>query len=207
MDILPGLLTIMTMHFLGVISPGPDFAIVVRNSLIKTRKQALFTAIGVSTGLLIHISYCILGLGLIITNSPKLFTFIKNIGGIYLLYLCIQSLRAAKACHAKHQAPTNNDGSLWNAFLEGLLCNIFNVKAILFILFLFSIVIEPHTHTKIKILYGIIMVSITLAWFSALTFLISIPKFKKQLSKFQAYLHIVFAIILGALGIFVLINQ
>jgi len=207
MDILPGLLTIMTMHFLGVISPGPDFAIVVRNSLIKTRKQALFTAFGVSTGLLIHISYCILGLGLIMSQSPKIFTFIKNIGGIYLLYLCLQSFRTRQACHAQHSAATPSSRLLWGAFLEGLLCHIFNVTSLLCILFLFSIVIKRHTPMKIQILYGIVMVLITLAWFSALTFLISIPKFKKQLSKFQAYLHIVFAIILGALGIFVLINQ
>jgi RhtB (resistance to homoserine/threonine) family protein len=206
MDIFPGLLTIMTTHFLGVISPGPDFAIVVKNSLTKPRKQALFTTLGVSTGLLIHISYCIFGLGLLISNSPKIFASMKVIGGGYLLYLGLQSIRTAKAEDHEH-SHTGEYISDFQAFLEGLLCNIFNVKAILFILFLFSIVIKPHTPLNIKILYGIVMVIITLAWFSALTFLISIPKFKQQLFKFHKHINIIFGIILSSLGIYVLIPQ
>ena len=204
MDILPGLLTIITMHFLGVISPGPDFALVVKNALTKSRQHALATSLGVSSGLMIHISYCIFGLDLLLNNSPKTFKIIKTIGGIYLLYLSIQSLRAARAHQQDPKLHAQQAQTLFKAFLEGFVCNLLNVKAILFILFLFSIVIEPATTHLLKTFYGVIMVLITLSWFVALSFLISIPKFKQQLFKSQALIHVLFGAILGSLGIFVL---
>jgi threonine/homoserine/homoserine lactone efflux protein len=213
MDILPGLLTIMTMHFLAVVSPGPDFAIVVRNSLTRSHKYALATAFGVSAGLIVHISYCILGLNIIIGSSPKIFTIMKYIGGCYLLYLSVGSLRAAiKLKQPQHNhnllhAAAVQEKSLTKGFFEGFMCNILNVKAILFILFLFSTVINKNKPILRKLFYVVVMVLITLAWFWMLTFLIAKPKLKDKLSSLQFQIQLTFSIILGGLGIFVLLNN
>lgn len=62
---------------LAAISPGPDFALVVKNALQHNRKAGIFSALGVSMSLLMHASYCILGLAIIISKSVLLFSIIN----------------------------------------------------------------------------------------------------------------------------------
>ena len=51
-------------HALAVASPGPDFAIVVKQSLAHGRRTAIATSIGVGTAISLHVGYSLLGLGL-----------------------------------------------------------------------------------------------------------------------------------------------
>ena len=50
------LLQISFLNIIALISPGPDFAIVVKNSLVHSRKAALLTGLGMTTGDLVHLS-------------------------------------------------------------------------------------------------------------------------------------------------------
>src|SRR3990167_10850400 len=76
----------------AVISPGPDFAIVTRNALRHSQNTGIMTALGIATGTLIHVSYCILGLAIIISKSLLIFNIIKYIGASYLIYLGVKGL-------------------------------------------------------------------------------------------------------------------
>ncbi|HKB58328.1 MAG TPA: LysE family transporter, partial [Lacunisphaera sp.] len=58
-------LTIAVAHALAVASPGPDFALVLRQSLTHGRRTAIWSSIGVGCGISIHIVYCLLGLGFV----------------------------------------------------------------------------------------------------------------------------------------------
>ena len=53
----PSFATLAIIQMLGVMSPGPDFTVVMRNSLIYTRRIGIFTAIGVTLGILVHLTY------------------------------------------------------------------------------------------------------------------------------------------------------
>ncbi|MCX7352786.1 MAG: LysE family transporter [Proteobacteria bacterium] len=77
-------------------SPGPDFAVVVRNSLIYSRKTAVLTAVGVSLGILVHLTYILLGLGVVIAKTAWLFCAFKYLGTAYLMYIGIKGLLAKK---------------------------------------------------------------------------------------------------------------
>jgi len=61
-----GLLTVLT-----IVTPGPDFLIVVKNSLSHSRLAGIMTAFGISTAIWVHISYSITGIGLIISTNSK----------------------------------------------------------------------------------------------------------------------------------------
>ena len=50
------------IHLLAVASPGPDFAIVVRESVTHGRRAGVFSAIGVGCGIFIHVAYSLLGI-------------------------------------------------------------------------------------------------------------------------------------------------
>jgi len=52
-------LTIAVIHFLAVASPGPDFAITLRQSVVYGRQSALWTSFGIGVGILVHVIYCV----------------------------------------------------------------------------------------------------------------------------------------------------
>src|SRR5437764_750178 len=84
--------TIGLLMLLSAMLPGPDFALVTKNSILHSRRSGFFTSLGIGTAILIHITYCVLGLGAIISQSVLLFSIIKFIGAIYLLYLGITAI-------------------------------------------------------------------------------------------------------------------
>lgn len=86
-------LAVITITVLAVISPGPDFAMVTRNSLLLSRRAGVLTALGIGLGVLIHVTYTLVGVGLLIQQSLWLFNAIKLAGAAYLVYLGVKMLR------------------------------------------------------------------------------------------------------------------
>eukprot|EP01133_Synstelium_polycarpum_P030222 gene30222-37370_t len=87
-------LGLMAVFSIMIVSPGADFAIVVRQSIVHGRRSAIMTSFGIGASLLFHISYTILGLGLLVSKSLFLFGMLKWAGAAYLFYLGIKALRA-----------------------------------------------------------------------------------------------------------------
>ncbi|MEK1866892.1 MAG: LysE family transporter, partial [Ensifer adhaerens] len=74
------LLAVVTITIFAVISPGPDFAMVTRNSLLLSRRAGVLTALGIAAGVWVHVAYTLLGVGLLIRQSLFLFTVLKFVG-------------------------------------------------------------------------------------------------------------------------------
>ena len=87
-------LTVALVHLLAVASPGPDFAVVVRESVTQGQRAGLWTALGVGSGIFVHIAYSLLGIGLIVSQSILLFNLFKWLAAGYLVYLGWKALRA-----------------------------------------------------------------------------------------------------------------
>ena len=77
MNYLDEFLLIAIAHFFAVASPGPDFAVVLKQSIQQGRRNALWTSAGVGAAILLHVGYCVLGVALILTQSPNLFMTLK----------------------------------------------------------------------------------------------------------------------------------
>ena len=90
-------LTVALIHLLAVASPGPDFAVVVRESVTHGRRAGTWTAMGVGTAIFLHVGYSLLGIGLIVSQSIVLFNALKWLAAAYLLYIGIKALRAKPA--------------------------------------------------------------------------------------------------------------
>ena len=183
---LPSILSLAGLNIVALISPGPDFAVVVKNSLIYSRKTALLTAFGIALGILIHVSYSLLGLGFVIKENAWLFLGVKYLGAGYLLYIGIASLRAKKKDLALDNIQHVHDISARSAIGSGFLTNALNPKCMLFFISLFSIVISTNTPSFIMLTYGIIIFVETLAWFSFVAFCLS---GKRTREKFNAVGH------------------
>lgn len=158
-------------HLLAVASPGPDFAIVVKQSLTHGRRIAVWTSLGVGTAILLHITYSLLGIGLLLKSSTLLFDVVKYAGAAYLAWLGVQSLRT-KPREASTTGLTDATPvpAPHGAFVTGFLTNALNPKATLFFLALFTVVISPHTPRLIQAGYGLWMSAATAGWFAFVSF-------------------------------------
>jgi threonine/homoserine/homoserine lactone efflux protein len=119
---------------LGAMSPGPDFAVVVRRSAVSGRGHGTAAALGVSVGVFAWVLAAATGVAAVLAASAVAFTVVKAAGAAYLLYLGVKALRSAlrKGGGLELDLPGPGRRSSWAAFTEGLLTNVFNPKAALF---------------------------------------------------------------------------
>ncbi len=199
---LTAFLTIVIVHLLAVVSPGPDFAMATRNSLLYSRRAGILTSLGLAFGIAVHVTYSLLGIGLVISKSIILFSVIKWVGAGYLVYIGYKSLRT-RPREQTATPPLANSGELsdTSAVRIGFLTNVLNPKATLFFLALFTQVIDPATPLFIQLLYGIEMVVMTFAWFSFVSLVFSNTFLKTKIVRVQHYVERVTGAVLILLGV------
>mgnify|MGYP000432674937 CR=1 FL=1 len=194
MSYLEQFFLIAAVHLLAVASPGPDFAIILKQSIRYDRRTAIFTSFGIAAGILLHVTYSLVGIGLIIASDERLFTALKYIAASYFCYIAWHGLRAKKPDDNRNELRVSNSednkecGELLvannvgknnqipttkRAFFTGFLVNGLNVKATLFFVSLFSVIIAPETPFPIKLSYGLYMTLATAAWFVFLSYLLT----------------------------------
>lgn len=201
MPYLTEFLTVATVHLLAVMSPGPDFIMVTRNTLVHSRKTGMYSAIGLGLGIGVHVAYSLLGIGLLISQSVLLFNIMKFIGAGYLFYIGYLSL-TSKATHVKIEAKEKKkDLAPLAAVRTGFITNVTNPKATLFFLALFTQVIDPHTPMAIQLLYGIEMMVATALWFGLVAIIFSHHVVKSRFERVQHIAEKVMGGILILLGI------
>ena len=167
-------LTVALVHLLAVASPGPDFAVVVRESVAQGRRAGSWTALGVGCGIFVHVAYSLLGIGLIVSQSIVLFNLFKWLAAAYLVYLGWRALRARPM--SLEPVDTANAAvarTAWRAFVIGFVTNGLNPKATLFFLSLFTVVISPDTPLLVQAGYGVYLAGATALWFLLVAWLFS----------------------------------
>ncbi|MCY1205300.1 Threonine efflux protein [compost metagenome] len=194
-------LTVALIHLLAVASPGPDFAIVVRESVAHGRRAGTWTALGVGTGIFVHVAYSLLGIGLIVSQSIMLFNALKWAAAAYLLYIGIKALRARPADPvAAEAALMAGERSPRGAFVTGFVTNGLNPKATLFFLSLFTVVIN-HTPLAIQAGYGVYLAFATATWFCLVAMLFSQRRVRAGFARMGHWFDRLMGAVLVGLGI------
>ena len=208
MELLLSFGALGVVALLAAMSPGPDFLVVSKNSLSHSRNAGIWTAVGVGCALLIHAAYTIVGIGLIISQSILLFSIIKILGAIYLIWLGA-SLLCAKKTHDLSVAHIDGAVSKSNlaAFREGFLTNVLNPKATVFFVSIFTQFVSPQLPIGIQAAFGL-EVAVTVAlWFVALSYMLTLSPVRSRISKLQDYLIRIMGVALIALGAKVALEQ
>jgi threonine efflux protein len=125
--------SVFTIHVLAMISPGPNVLIVTQTAIGHTRRAGIVTALGVATGSATWAGTALFGLSIVFEQLAWLYGGLKILGGMHLLYLGIKLWRIADhppAISSFTHAPANTD---WRAFRLGLLTNLTNPKALVFL--------------------------------------------------------------------------
>lgn len=122
------LLLYITSVVVLTLIPGPDLIFLITQGLTKGKKEAVFTALGLSSGCLFHTTLAAFGVSIIFQKSEIAFNILKIAGVIYLVYIAIKTWQTAKDFEIKA------DNAAKAGFLKGVLMNILNPKVILFYL-------------------------------------------------------------------------
>lgn len=195
-------LTIAIAHLFAVASPGPDFAIVMRQCVTAGTRAGIWTAVGVGSAILLHVAYCILGVALLLSSSPDLFNIMKLLAAAYLFYLGIQSFRVSlQPVQADIDSSLETAVQPLRAIGVGFLTNGLNPKATLFFLALFTVVISPATPTLVQVAYGLYLALATFAWFAMLSLLLGRPRVRRFMLRAGVWFERGMALVLIVLAV------
>ena len=189
------------MHLIALTSPGPDTAIVIRQVSLYGRNEGFKTAIGIGIGIYLHCLLAINGISLIITSNELYKFIISIIGSVYIMYLGINML-------ISKSENINNDSKSTpkNSILIGFITNVFNVKAFLFFISLFSFLIEDMVDIYFYIfpIYFALMSSL---WFIFLSYIFTVSKNKAFNMYSNKYLSSIMSLILCFIALFIIFRS
>jgi RhtB (resistance to homoserine/threonine) family protein len=222
---LSQLLVVAGIHLLAVMSPGPDFLMVSKYSMTKSRKAGVFAAIGVALGIGVHVLYAVLGVSALIASSVWLFKIIKIAGAMYLIYIGVSSFRSSgemgdsetvgvgqkgnasgradSRAEAKPETVAEKPTQIIRA---GFLTNVLNPKATLFFLAVFTQVVTPETPIWVKSIYGAEMILATGIWFSIVALGLSTTYMARKIQSYKRTLDRVTGVFLAGLGFKILLE-
>lgn len=186
--VLFNLFTIITINGAILIIPGANFFLIVRNAASEGRRSALVCAFGITTAIMFHVVVSYLFLGYILEKYYMAFQFIKYIGSMYLLYLGCKMFFNKKL----NSTTSPSDGhhlKSKNAFIEGVLVDLFNPFVLLFYVSFMSEIVKPNTPTLEIILYFGVIFSLTIGWFLLVATLFSVAKIRNHLLSQSLLLH------------------
>lgn len=193
------------IHLVALVSPGPDFVVVCRNSLLYSRTIGIYTAVGFGLGICIHISYAVFGLSWLIANNELIFTVIQYLGAFYLMLIGIQSLRSFQSQIGQETTTSSSRISPFRAVRIGFITNVLNPKATLFFLGLFSTMLNPTVSELTLVVIAVLLVVTTILWFSLVALLISHTRFTTVLKRYEKTAHQFFGVLLIGIGVIILI--
>jgi len=183
MPYLPELLSVAFVAIFMAISPGADFVMVTRNSMFFGRKAGVYSSLGISLAIWVHVAYSIAGLAIIISQSIVLFSIIKYLGAAYLIYIGWRTFQAKSNIDIEGPSGTPTL-SRWSAFKLGFVTNVLNPKTTIFFLSLFTQVVDTATPLWLQIVYGAVISAAHFLWFCSVSLLLSQPAL---LGKFQEW--------------------
>jgi threonine/homoserine/homoserine lactone efflux protein len=192
------LFAVAGLTVLIMISPGPDFALVARNTVMGGRSAGGWTSAGILTGNLVHLTYCLLGIGWLIANSIVAFTILKLAGGAYLIFLGCQSLRPRSNAAGDIETPASRSRIWW---LQGLLNNLLNPKGPLFYLGVLSVFVHPESSNLYLALLVCTTIGISASFWVLFVYVLQVSSVRSRLLAAAKWVNRLLGSVLIALGL------
>ncbi|MGY1607338.1 LysE family translocator [Geodermatophilus sp. SYSU D00700] len=162
--------TFVVFAALLTLAPGPDSAVVVRNTLAGGRRRGGWCAVGVTASNAVQGAAAAAGLAAVVVRVEPLFQVVRWVGIAYLVSLAVQAF--ASAVRGRH--PDLDDGSpeapraAWTGFRQGFLTNVTNPKVLAFYLAVLPQFLSPDTGAPVLLAYALTHAVLGLAWLGAL---------------------------------------
>jgi len=206
---------------LGLLSPGPDFLLILRNSLGPSRACAFGTAAGIALGLAVQVAAISLGFAALPAPAMRA---LQLAGAAYLAYLGLRALHpnpvaenptsatattapASTTCSSVFRSGHENPSpalalspALRRGFIDGLVCNLTNPKAFLFFVGLFAQVLPAGTPLGWRIALPVMIVVHGATLWTLIVLALRSPLVAARLRRAQHWLPQAFGVALLALA-------
>lgn len=157
-------LVIAGAHFLALLSPGPDFFLIVRSAVINGARVASGVSVGIALANGVYIGLAISGVA-VLQDVAGLFAVLKWAGCAYLAWLGWRFLTVrGEALTPELRDVGRQGGNWWRECRVGFLSGILNPKNSLFYASLFSLGFERDTPFGVQLAYGVWMFAVVLLW-------------------------------------------
>ncbi len=191
---------IFVIHLLAVMSPGPDFVMVLKNAMQYDRKTGVYTAFGISLGIGVHILYSIAGVAYMMQHNVFVFKMVKIAGALYIIYIGMQTINENQPKIEMEKQAHPKVPDVWQAVKTGFLTNVLNPKASLFFLSIFSLVIPPDVPTQVLLVISFMLIAVTFLWFVFVSFVFTGRAMRKIYEKYENLVIKIFGLLLMGLG-------
>jgi threonine/homoserine/homoserine lactone efflux protein len=172
---MPNLAAFLVVAVVVIVTPGPDTALTIRNTLFGGRRGGIFTGVGVAAGQATWTIATSAGIAALVVASEPVFRAVRYAGALYLAFLGVQALRAAarRGAAPEHEprAPALSPPA---ALRQGLVSNLTNPKMIAFFPALLP-QFAPHGHGAflVLLLLGLLFSAMTLVWLAGYAFAVA----------------------------------
>jgi len=207
------LLTLLTVHVIALMSPGPDFALVVQNAGRYGRQTGITIALGLSLGILLHSILSLTGASLLIHQQPMLFAVLQAAGGCYLLWLGIGAIKSIllpifrpATITETEQAPQRVIANRKQALAKGFTTNILNPKALVFFISLLSTLVPVDMSFGGKVTAIAFLWLTAFLWFAMLAWLLTGQRMQQKLQHWTPYIDTICGLLFVTIGSMILFN-
>ncbi|HXW61495.1 MAG TPA: LysE family transporter [Candidatus Acidoferrales bacterium] len=193
-------LMVVGLFFLGLVSPGPNFFVVIEATLRTGRTAGLLTGLGAATGDAMYACCGLFGVVPLLQTGGKTMKGIQLLGGFYLLWLGIRMLACRVTAHTyRHSAPRG--GSMADYFWRGLLTDLSNPKTVIFFASIFAVAVHPAYSRMLRGAMLVAIVLTSIAWRSTVTAIFSCPIIRHRYQKAERIVECVFGVALCLFGV------
>jgi threonine efflux protein len=198
---MSALLAIALLHWVVMVTPGPNVLVVSNLAASGSRKAAFFAAIGVTAVAGIWSALAVLGVGAVFAAHPYLRLAVQVAGGLYLFYV------ASRLWGSTSSAPAVRSGSLSPsaAFRLGFLTNILNPKSALFFGSVFATALPAQPSWLLLLVAVLLVVLNALVWHGFLALAFSVPRVQLAYERKRKAIGRTAAALVGAFGVRLLV--
>ncbi|WP_101758897.1 LysE family translocator [Oceanicoccus sp. KOV_DT_Chl] len=202
-------LSLLTLCALGAMSPGPSLAVIIQITAKSNRQHGIVAAIAHGLGIACYALLAALGLAVVITQNPAVFSGLKILGAGFLLYLGFKALGLLP--NQTPPAPHNQQASyhtetLSRSFRVGFSIAILNPKVALFFLALFSQFVSEQADLSEKLMMAGTAATIDAAWYCLVASAVSRPQVMAMFTGYSDKLEKLFGVLIICLAVLVIIN-
>ena len=199
-ELLINFCAITAVGILTTISPGPNFAVVLKNSLHLGRKSGIRTSLGIGLAGLCRTTISLICIGMLFSQSTQqVLDILRWFGGSYLAYLGIKSIYQSTL--PKNADISFNSNPSRQGFLQGFLCSILNPKSWLSFFIIFSSMFPPDCSRVYQCCCGVWIILINALWFICVACFFTLPKVQNKIKGIQIWFERITGSVLILLGI------
>lgn len=185
----------------SILSPGPAFLMAVGTSLSKGRLSGIKTGFGLATMAAIWTLTGLFGLDAVFKLFPWMYTSIKTVGALYLIYIAWKTWSSSK------EPIQIQEKTMDHSFRDGFLVNVSNPKSVLFAASVLAVIFPPDLSLGAKAFITLNHFLLEIAFYTLVAFTMNTKAVSQQYLKAKTWFDRISAIVMGGLGLRLLLDR